>query len=373
LLLGVSSGLGLLTKQTFLVFTAPIIIYYIYLSFKKYMINRKTSINIAIFLITGFIIASSWYLPNVMRNLGWFGECKSITALYYNQPILFFRSFYEYIVILHDYQLHSFFFYSFILAMLLFIFFKKSWESNILFLWVTFPVLFFVLIKILINVRYTLPMLPGSALFLAFIAGKFRNVNFRKSVYVMLVGGGILGFVFIHADIGKHYSDWEYFLRQDLMEGLIVPDKNDWRIEKVLSEIVKSKNQNDEIVVGVMSQCSPIIYGFEYISFIRNLPIEITYLLQLPKFYYGQYVSVGSYIKLLKSRPESILRDYDYIILLEAPPNNPGMITPNLMAVQIDLYNFLKDELERNKSLFHLVNSIDLPYGLKFLVYRNKR
>jgi len=370
--LGISSGLGILTKQTFVIFTAPIIIYYVYLSFKKCMIDRRAEINIVIFLITGFIIAAGWYLPNLTLNLSFFGQCYSFTALYGNESWSLFGRFYNYIEILHNYQLHGFFFYSFLLAVFLFLFSKKSWKSNILFLWVMFPILFFPIMNILTSVRYTLPMLPGIALFLAFSAGKLRNLNFRRFVYVMLIGVGILGFIFIHFDSKKHYSDLAYFLRQDQMEGLIVSDKNNWRIEEVLSKIVKSKNQNDEITVGVMPQCNPIVYGLRYVSFIKNLPIEITYLLELPKYYHGQYISMDSYINLLKSRPKSILRDYDYIILLEAPPNSSSSdkIIAALSPVQIKLYNFLEDELKRDKPVFHLVDSIDAPYGLKFMIYQ---
>jgi hypothetical protein len=81
---------------------------------------------------------------------------------------------------------------------------------------------------------------------------------------------------------------------------------------------------------------------------------------------------MDSYINLLKSRPKSILRDYDYIILLEAPPNSSSSdkIIAALSPVQIKLYNFLEDELKRNKPVFHLVDSIDAPYGLKFMIYQ---
>jgi hypothetical protein len=225
--------------------------------------------------------------------------------------------------------------------------------------------------KIITSVRYTLPMLPGIALFLAFNIGKFRNDNFRKFVYAILIGGGILGCVLIHFDNKKHYSDLAYFLRQDQMEGLIVPDQNNWRIEEILSGIMQSKNQSDRITVGVMSQCNPVVYGLRYLSFIKNLPLEITYLLELPKYYQGQYVSMDFYINFLKSRPESILRDYDYIILLEATPNSSSFdkIISALTPAQIELYNFLKDELKRNKLVFRLVDSIDVSQGLKFMVY----
>lgn len=174
-LFGLSVGLGMLTKWSFIVYVIGALVYYGFISVKDDpMDRRKRLLNISLALFTAFIVSAPWYIPDTIKLIKNILLISMWEAANPDAPILFHLLFY--IRSLHLYQI-----FPFLLLLFTPLFFRhlirKKW---VIVLWLIVP---FIVFTALTNKdpRYTMPMLPAIGIIIA-----SETAQLRKGILVAL-------------------------------------------------------------------------------------------------------------------------------------------------------------------------------------------
>ncbi|MDD5614408.1 MAG: glycosyltransferase family 39 protein [Candidatus Omnitrophica bacterium] len=180
LLLGVSLGFGMLSKQYFLIFLiAPALALV-----KKNHFNKRTvfcfgvaillMILIALIFYSGYFLSEKkgsdiFYRVRLVDDLGWHPKYQIFNHFYYIYSIIFE-------------QLSPF---NFILFLLGFIFYVKSSDNRkpFIFSWILIPLLILSFLPCKYN-RYTMPILPALALVSGYLLSSFK---FKKTLFGVIL------------------------------------------------------------------------------------------------------------------------------------------------------------------------------------------
>lgn len=185
-LFGISLGLGMLTKPTFIFFLIGPLIITIIRPFWNYKISlpqRKTILNLGIVFIIFVIITGSWYFQN-FSNL-W--QRMSIKGNFFGPLRILTSSVYYFKLLIFD-QIAPFFTFLFFTGLILLLKDKYKFKSLLtLLLWIIVPYMLF----ILMNVRfmsYTVPNLPAVALISSWGILKIQNRYIKRClVYIVII------------------------------------------------------------------------------------------------------------------------------------------------------------------------------------------
>ena len=163
-LFGISLGIGMLTKPTFIFFLiGPLIIAIIsiFWNYKLISIRRRAKLNLGIAFIISIIIGGSWYFPRLSDQ--WYQHICSKWSSFLG-PLKISTSVIYYFKLLILDQIAPFFAFLFLAGLILLLKDRRRLRSLLVLLWwIIVPYAIF----ILINVRfmyYTVPNLPAIAL-----------------------------------------------------------------------------------------------------------------------------------------------------------------------------------------------------------------
>jgi len=256
ILFGIFCGLGLLTKQSYIIFIIGPLFFLLSTSFLsgEQRIRLKITVNCLLFLLVVGVLLFLWYLPNIKAMLPLFLNAAFDTMLVpHDIPVFSLRSFLFYFELLINDQILFFFFLIFILS--LFIIFRKKKERYfyIFFIWIILPYCILTLVKNKFW-YYTVPYLPAIAFISSYGILNIDRNYLRRILIILISAIGFLQFFFIsytrygHVSlhIGIHTETKELaaadiFLApmKNILEGVTYyPQKGDWKINVITARIV---------------------------------------------------------------------------------------------------------------------------------------
>ena len=268
LLFGLSLGLGMLTKWTFVFF---IIGPFLYILLSK---QKKNIRNLTYAIIIGLLISLIWYSVSFesIRSMGlierfrvanirisaWEFPWHSLDGL-----LFYFRS-------LSFYQISPFFFILFLLSLPLFLRTKIK-SKSILITWVLIP---YIILTAIDNkwAHYIMPVLPALALILAIslLAAPFKILRYGL-ICVAIVGGSLQFFYINHFGYGKN----EKFDLQNMWDYIYAPTRTDyWSELKELNKIImgevgpyikEASLKREKLVVGIVDPQPSITFTIKYL------------------------------------------------------------------------------------------------------------
>lgn len=263
ILFGVSFGLGMLTKWSFILFLiGPLIHVFFKAGFfrtKQNVFSRQKMLNFRFFLIPAILLPLFWYLSAPWAALiqafrSFLLLCthyryKVVDLGFISQPLFQPEKFSEYLWLLINPGISLLFFVIFLVSLLPWIF--KSKNKTVLILWYIIP---YCLLSLSSHKegRFMLSALPVVALVSAagLKAISFTKLSFllRRDLYLILILFGLLQFF----DISYNYNPGRDYFRKTPI-GILgapylsstehhrwsygPPYKKDWRMEKVAESI----------------------------------------------------------------------------------------------------------------------------------------
>lgn len=269
LLLGLSLGLGMLTKHSYVIFIAGPLVGIIWISGRIPSIHKekneistlsKSRLNLLYCLIVGLGLTLSWYLPNFKQALG--------LILYNNSPrwarvflpsyLINVKSFLTFLPrAMTSYGITSFFMLLFLCSSLLFFKDRRPHPvKKVLIWWIVLP---FLVVTFYLNKqsRFLIPFFPALAIITAYGVYRIKNRGTRAALIGLIVVVGLFQFFFIsfgptlasskspHKVIGNRMVLFE--IRQWQR-----PKREKWRLDDVLASLKKDaerEGQKQAIVV----------------------------------------------------------------------------------------------------------------------------
>jgi 4-amino-4-deoxy-L-arabinose transferase-like glycosyltransferase len=364
LLFGISVGLGMLIKVTYINFLLPTAVFYIFQSVVKNLRqNANGSImarNLIICLSCSLLIGGSWYFPNLK------GVMQRAHEVCYLSPQLKQDGFGT---VLSRYANWLFFdsvgpFFCVLSFVGVFLCLIKR-QFALLFIWFLIPLSIFSLSPNYVP-RFMLPLLPAMSLFIALGVATIRTSWIRKMLVMTIVVYGVSSFFLI--SYGKTYSgpvlkrevkrEGSYGARR-VDYGIIYPLRNvNWKIDEIANLILgRDSRYKKNVNIGLMCLSVPnvpeISNALRYYALCRGAGFKIACPAELD-VYDSQY-------KL----PPFYLSEFDFIITKDG---NQGDISNNLSWTS-DLSNLI----EQHKNDFDLVGCVQgLPDGSEACVWGNK-
>lgn len=188
LLAGVSLGLGVLTKQTYVVFIVGPAVYLLIRRWGDLDRQQKKIrlVNFLLFVLIGIAIAFPWYFVNwkiKLRDIEQVATCKSSVDLF-SFPLFSTESLTYYAKVLVRDQMKGLLFGAFLFAFLTKI--KKLPSSVFLLLWLVIPYIIFTIFPKKYY-YYTLPSLPAIALITAFGFLSIKKTALRVILITVLL------------------------------------------------------------------------------------------------------------------------------------------------------------------------------------------
>lgn len=344
-LFGVSIGLGLLTKVTYIVFIPPLLVCYVLISLigaikekKQFIIITK---NLIISLVSGLFIASLWYLPNLHKIIN---RAKAMSLQLHNSPHGSFIDFY--IESLFSHSLCPFFFILYLFSLSICLIKRKG---VILWLWLLLPLLIFSFSPNKAH-RFILPALPSIALTIALGINLIKSYLIKKRIIIFT--GVFSLFIYFAISYGAVYWFKIYLFHPEISSffpgdrvgnGLYFPCNgrmNDWRIEDIGEVFLNNIDINKTKKIKILS-----IFN---IGKIHNV---------LDYYLTSKGVITEIYCPAQADFFDSPSRDaYDRIAMFDFVMTKDGDMGEN--AGHIDWIEILTSNFERQKEEFYLIGQI---------------
>jgi hypothetical protein len=377
-LFGIAFALALLAKWTSIIFIAGPFIYYLFITmFSKDIIKedrKKIFINLSISLLICSILILPVYIllikPFLSMYINIFSTIK-ISKMFCFSVNHFFR----YFSYLYNYQLLPFFTILFCCSALFFLFKKKAGRGFLL-LWFLFPSFFF---TILIfcgyydTPRFTMPFSPAIALIIS--TSSLSLVN-KKVKIMQVINFFLITLIVIFGFVQYFRLSYDTAFKSLLLfeerfhhaSGRYRPRMEDWKTKELIAIILNKSlyKGNEKAIILPLYNCdlinSPLIQ--ELNNKYRNKNIGYDDFLDLV---------LGGHIGIKEDKfYEDKIKKADIVIIKE------GMSiisiveryaeTPQALKI-LETYKIVKRLFEKNKNLFSLINSFDLPDNSKLLVY----
>lgn len=350
LLFGLSLGLGMLTKWSFIFFIIGPFLYEISKSLtSKNLMERKETINIILAITLGILVASIWYFPNIIQlciQLSYYssyqGSIEGDPAIFSLNSILY----YPFMLIYHT-------FLPFVLLFLVGLAYLIPPNENrkrILILWIALPYLIFTLI-LNKDLRYTIPYLPAVAIISSFWIFRMKN-KIRNAIIVLILIIASIQFVMITNDQTLIHSNNTvkilFYPFEFPWEGSIfmhTPMEQDWKIEDILYYMNEDGYQRVVGVVPGTPRFNP--QNFEYYKLRENLSLRIEYLSDHKRIAEYDFIVTKSGLQGLSAH-DPLLREKNKII------------------------DILENQSEDINATFKLVKDYELPDGSIARIYERK-
>lgn len=363
IIFGIFLGLGLLTKQSFIIFIIGPLLFYLLSSFSFQGVypRRKVVQNLFVVFFIAATVASWWYISNLRRCihfLKWAAFKENIMP--YDIAVFSLSSFLFYFDALINNQIFLFFFLIFVFAV--YLIFRQKEQNRylpVLFTWIILPYFIFSFIK---NkyLYYTLAYAPAIALLSAYGIMKMKQTFLKRTIVALILIVGILQLFFlsyikiqpiklvswVHYGQTKHFKILELKLSpiEDIISGIrYYPKRGEWQ-QDILAAQIKKTSGKTVILVGVycfdparaakigFETKEPLVIldsyaianraGWEYLLAAERIPSQAVCLSKYAC--YGQKYQkkdfIISYVELKKITSVSVsLEDYDLIEDLNMP------------------------------------------------------
>lgn len=267
ILFGISMGLGMLVKFTFIFFIiGPFAIEILSISKGNGLIyNRnRTIFNLIIVFILGSLIAGIWYSSRL--PLFWYFNVTYLRQLKIPElmaPKIFsIQSLSYYFNALFNAQITPFFFLLFLVGLPFF--FKKNAKLKYhLLSWVIIPCIIFTLIRVK-SWKHTVPYLPAIALITASGILNIRNSKVRKFAIYSAIAAGLMQYYIISFTkpekgiqircLGKQHQA-KIFRIQGYTYPITevfynYPRQGDWKIDEIMRCISENNLRQKEAIIG---------------------------------------------------------------------------------------------------------------------------
>ncbi|MDD5594904.1 MAG: glycosyltransferase family 39 protein [Candidatus Omnitrophica bacterium] len=259
LLLGLSLGIGMLTKITYAVFIIGPLFFTIWQAEKEKSKISKSKLNLLVCLVVALILTSFWYLPNLKVMVSLITDCgfgkealrSSAGAIWSLSAFSFYPEF------MANYGISVFFTAVFLLSG--FIIFRKGNLSKIMLflLWIIVPVVFFTfcLSK---DIRFLVPVLPATALLTAQGIYEIRSRQFRRLLIILIIAIGLFQFfvdsfeVAFFSKTPPRRLSWKNIVFFEVIDAgcyLQHPKKEDWKIKEFF-QALKNDCQSNSLCEG---------------------------------------------------------------------------------------------------------------------------
>ena len=276
---GISVGLGMLIKVTYINFILPIIVFYIFASIVKNL-RQNTNVsmivkNLAIFLLCSLLISGSWYFPNLNRVIQR-AQAECYLATYLPQHS-FWTVFSRYMNWLFFYNIGPFFCVLSLAGIFLCLIRRKF---ALLFIWFWIPLLIFSLSPNAVP-RFMLPLLPAISLIIAQGVVAIKTSLIRKMLIIIIVVYGVVSFFVI--SYGKIFPGT--ILKGDIPNridrGIIYPVRNiNWKTEEIMKLILGQDYNKESISTELRCLLIPnipeISGALRYYLFSRGINLHIS-------------------------------------------------------------------------------------------------
>jgi len=261
-ILGLLFGLGMLTKQTYIVFMAGPVFFVFFTSYFNSLSGsrRKILVNLFLSLFIGICISAPWYLTHMRQMFPVLTKVVSDSGLVpYDMKWFSWKSIFFYLDMLINEQITLFFFVLFILTLLRLLNKKVRISYVFLFIfWVLIPHIALTLFKNKFF-YYTLPCLPAMALVTSCGLLEVRRVYLRRVVTAAVI---LIGFSYFFASSylpGDNYKSILSIGRLKLrflplgMRRISLsysPLGGDWKSREIVEKVVFSA-KGKPVMVGV--------------------------------------------------------------------------------------------------------------------------
>lgn len=372
LLFGITFGLGLLTKFSFLLFSTSAIFYYGYrncskvagyilkgrffLSMRSYLKQIK---NLFIATLIAAILASIWYVPNFARFLQaifiYPETCRKVSPLTFSFASIsyyFFRSI--------NYQISFFLFLIFVIGLFYFIRLRLKNKLFLIF-WVLFSYIGCTLENYK-SPRYTMPYLPAIAIISSIGLMSIRHKKSRVIVTTIVVIISVVQFLaysygakllpsFLKVDFPTKFvalSNVNSIILfnqkggDNPLEQNTIFKKGDWKTEEILDVIVNSSGdiKNKSINVFIIPDDPRIHSPLASLAYLKKLPFAF---------------HVGSCEHISVSRRDVVITK-----------DGNWMVPPYFMEKINQSVNWFAENIDK----FTLIKKIKLPDNSNLLIYK---
>lgn len=346
--LGFSFGLGMLTKWTFVLFIIGPLSYVLYDTVKSYQLDAdfKPPMNFLIFVFLGFIVASSWYFPNI-------GVLKSL-SVYVQQSVP--TSSLPYVIALIDHMSLPLFILA--IVMLGYQIKVKGLKSNtvVLLLWIIVPYLILSL-QAHREPRYIAPVLPAFALISA-IGIEMISVKKIKSSLIVLVIILCLA-QFLSCSYGHGLKTWQDNSGMEIGPYHIEPIGTTVIYDYPYMHRLTTNNwKTDEILGAILNQSDR---GYVSICLIPDNP-----MISSPLWYYSYLNKLNIDVTRAGLDPSTVLKT-DYIMTYKIGTGYWGSEDVASNSTRAEKV------FENNINNFTFVKRINLPDDSELLIYRNDK
>lgn len=308
------AGLGLLTKQTYIIYVMPLFLCQVFESFRKTKDRRIVFFNLFLALSVCLGISMPWYWPKIK------GVVLMAHQALYSHPNWgsmlrnpFNPGFLRYLTLFEVYHLFSFYTLLFIYALFRYIFSPGSFLKNFL-LWAFFvPYVIFTVLVIEfysgeLCPRYAIPLLIFVSIISARGALEIRNGFIRTAIVVVIVVIGLAQFFYLGASQGRDfvYAREDFQLRTT--SGMLSPKAVDWKIEEIANVIRDHRAYGKRLNVLVIPH-NPLSSALVY-----NLQSDRNINLLFPLN--AEFVN-GEYVIKKEEEYDSLFEEADIILFQE--------------------------------------------------------
>ncbi len=275
ILLGISFGIGILTRWTFIFFLIVPFVYSFIKAIKKSSTRRKQIINVFLSILVGIILSGPWYMFHLVQFVSRLGEFKR------GSRNLFENAFY-YIGIIPSQV-------SWLITIILLIgliwYVKNKFTTNgLLNAWFIGSYIIISLISFK-EPRFSISLLPpliiiassGLLEWINFISKRMngKTFAFQSIISLIIVQFLIISYIPASTKIGNLLSTKIFSSSIIPVDG---PNDSDWKQLKILTTINKEIKQREKTKV-VLSVIPDIIYfnrqSFEYVSKLEKFHIQM--------------------------------------------------------------------------------------------------
>lgn len=351
LLFGLSLGLGMLAKWTFI---AYIIFPFALLFLRRSTLGRWERLRNALdAVILGILVSLPWYLPNLPRLRSYFPENMAMGAAEGEPPVLSLQSFIYYLRLLEGYQLFAPFFVLFLFGA------ARALRSRgnhdlVIFSWLIGGWLTMTLLRTK-DPRFTMPLLAAVAVVTAApLAGKLWRPALAGIMAIGLFQTYLVSFGFarLPAEVvllrGYRGSlEWNWNLYLQNYHGLIGPPRREhWPLKDMLEQVAA-----DAAARGRAAR----------LGVVPDLPRVNTSTLNLYARLYRLPVRAA---RLVEARGMDSFSRFDYLLISERD-QGPSWTTKH--SAEINRFVFDRPHA------FRIIGGFHLPDGEYIRLYRIER
>lgn len=368
-------GMGMLTKETFLLYMViPVLVYFVSILLdqstgrKARLVNYITSVFIALlFALPVYIPIVGPLLKNVLENVG--NKVGQFYSRGYTRSQLGYYT--VYLKLLIGYGMPFLYLIIPLLGYSINIFMPKSPKrqnkiientfnnlDGLAFLsWMIVPPLILTLFVVDTNYRFIMPILPAIAVALSILIGKINSNFIYKVTITLLLLIGIIQFYAMSFGVKtlpsevsfRGYSLWNQFNIQDPFIKLGKPLKENWPVQPVLTLIRNEADTSASPVwVGLLTNTTFFSENiFSCYANLGNLPLR--------------FIGIGEW-----SQNTDYINNINNVIYIVTKSGDTG---PPFATVYYKEANQYLQQLVKKK-VYQLIGKFPLPDGTNAMVYK---